>query len=240
MKRRAGLALIELLMAMLILAIIIPALTMAVSSAVRFESRMDAVYQRTSETIAFEDRLKSLLEKAYIKGTPGDTSTYFIFSSTANTGEGTADTLTFTSIGNTPAKPMMSSGDGFEDLNAQFGPQGGIREISLSMVPVGDAGDNEGLFIREQVPADGDPTQGGVEQVLNAKVASIRFEAWDGTQWVGSWDTTSMATPRLPSAVSVYYRFIGEEQERLFVVRLPLSDVTAANPVEYSTGGTAP
>jgi len=240
MRRLRGLSLIELLMAMLILAIMIPALTMAVSSAVRYENRMDEAYQVSSEKVAFEDRLKAIIEKAYIKGTPGDTTTYFVFSSASNTNDETADTLTFTSIGNTPAKPMMASEDSFESLNAVYGPQGGIREVSLSMVPVGNAGDNEGLFIREQVPADTDITQGGIEQVLNANIASVRFEAWDGTQWMTSWDTTTMATPRLPSAVSVYYRFIGEDQERLLVIRLPHSDVTTANPVDYSIGGTTP
>lgn len=241
MRRNSrGLSLIELLMAMLILAIIIPALTMTVSSAVRYESRMDEVYQVSSEKVAFEDRLKAIVEKAYIKGTPGDTTTYFVFSSTSNTSDETADTLTFTSIGNTPSKPMMASEDNFEALNAVYGPQGGVREVSLSMVPVGDAGDNEGLFIREQIPADTDTTQGGIEQVLNANVASVRFEAWDGTQWVTSWDTTTMATPRLPAAISVYYRFIGEDQDRLLVIRLPHSDVTTSNPVDYSTGGVTP
>lgn len=237
-RRSRGLSLIELLIAMLILAIMIPALSFSVSAAVRYESRMDAAYQVSSEKIAFEDRLKALIEKAYIKGTQGDTTTYFVFSSSSNTNDETADTLTFTSIGNTPAKPAMASDDDFESANADFGPQGGLREESLSMVAVGDAGDNEGLFLREQVPADADTTQGGTELVMNADIQSIRFEGWDGTEWMTSWDTTTMTTPRLPAAISVYYKFIGDEDERLLVIRLPHSDVTTDNPVDYSTGSS--
>lgn len=235
-----GLSLIELMIALLVLAIMIPAISMAVSSSIRYEDRMDEAYRVSSEKMAFEDRLKAIVEKAYLKGTQGDTSTYFVFSSTSNTNDETADTLTFTSIGNTPSKPMMSSDSDFETLNSEYGPQGGIHEVSLSMVAVGDAGDNEGLFLREQVPADTDTTQGGKEQVLNANIESIRFEAWDGTEWMTSWDTTTMSTPRLPSAVSVYYKFTGEDEERLVVIRLPHRDVTTENPVDYSTGGTTP
>jgi len=235
-----GLSLVELLMAMLILLIMIPALAATISTSIKYEDRMDAAYQVSSEKVAFEDRLKAIIEKAYIKGTQGDTSTYFVFSSTSNTNDETADTLTFTSIGNTPSKPMMASDKDFETLNADYGPQGGVREEALSMVAVGDAGENQGLFIREQVPADTDTTQGGIERVLNPNIQSIRFEAWDGAQWMTSWDTTTMATPRLPAAVSVYYRFTGEDDERLVVIRLPHSDVTTTNPVDYSTGGTTP
>lgn len=238
-KRTRGLSLVELLMAMLILAIMIPAIAAAVSASIRYESRMDAAYQVSSEKVAFEDRLKAIVEKAYLKGTQGDTSTYFVFSSTSNTNDESADTLTFTTIGDTPAKPAMVSDKDFETLNADYGPLGGLREESLSMVAVGDAGENEGLFLREQIPADTDTTQGGQELVLNANIQSIRFEGWDGTQWMTSWDTTTMTTPRLPSAISIYYRFVGEEEERLLVVRLPHSDVTTDNPVDYSTGSTS-
>jgi len=73
--------------------------------------------------------------------------------------------------------------------------------------------------------------------VLSPDVQSIGFEFYDGTQWVGSWDTTAAGQRRLPAAIRVSYKLTADPNTtHVFVVRLPLSDVTPNNPV--SNGGT--
>jgi hypothetical protein len=120
----------------------------------------------------------------------------------------------------------------FETLNDQYGPQGGVAEIQLSLTPVGQpASSDTGLFLREQRPADSDSSQGGNESLLMPNVTTIQFEFFDGLQWQETWDTITSGSRRIPSAVRVTYQLTGEDQQRFIIVRLPFSDVTPTNPV---------
>jgi hypothetical protein len=79
------------------------------------------------------------------------------------------------------------------------------------------------LFLREQRPADSDPTQGGEESLLNPDLRDIRFEFYDGSDWVDSWDSRNDQKGKLPSAVRVSYVLNSESLQRTFIIRLPLS-----------------
>lgn len=129
-----------------------------------------------------------------------------------------------------------------QTLNTSYGPQGGIDEIAISMTPVGNPGAAPGgLYIREQRPADADYTQGGYERVLNPDIHSIGFEFYDGTQYLGSWDSTANGQRHLPAAVRITYTLNAEPDiQHVFVVALPLSDITPNNPLNGggSTGVT--
>jgi hypothetical protein len=116
----------------------------------------------------------------------------------------------------------------FEQLNMSFGPIVANSEVSFSMIPVGDAGPKNGLFLREQRPADGDPKQGGIESVMNPLVRDIRFEFFDGTNWQTAWDTTGTQKGSLPNAVRVTYLLNGEKQPRSFLVQLALTGAGSA------------
>ncbi|MEI8281679.1 MAG: hypothetical protein WCG75_04675, partial [Armatimonadota bacterium] len=59
----------------------------------------------------------------------------------------------------------------------------------------------------------------------------ISYEFYNGTDWDVSWDTTSMATPRLPAAVRITYRRKNDSADHIFLVRLIHSDATSDNPV---------
>jgi type II secretory pathway pseudopilin PulG len=234
-RTRAGITFIELLVSIAIVAIIIPAVTIAASYGIRYNQRLENSRQTTDNLYSFEDCMREMIEAAYIKGTANDTSTFFMLTTSTNAVDANPDTLTFTTLNYHPSGSFIRSQDDFDQLNRAYGPQGGIKEISFSMTPVGDVDEVEGLFLREQRPADADTTQGGVESLFDGDIQSIRYECWDGIEWITTWDTSTMTTPRLPAAVQVFYKLTGDDNERSFVVRIPLSDVTTDNPITTTT-----
>ncbi|HWD37547.1 MAG TPA: prepilin-type N-terminal cleavage/methylation domain-containing protein [Fimbriimonas sp.] len=146
----------------------------------------------------------------------------------------TPNVMVFTATGLPLAPAYLASNDDFETQNQNFGPQGGPTEVEISQSPVGSSATGKtGLFLRTQVPADNDPTQGGSEQLITPNLSQIGFEFFDGAQWAQSWDSR-LQTPapgRLPAAVRVTYRFTGDTYDHVFVVRIPASDVTYQDPV---------
>jgi prepilin-type N-terminal cleavage/methylation domain-containing protein len=245
--RRRAFTLIELLVTIAIVGILSAAIARAFGAGVDYVERTEARRVEQEGRARFEDQLSALLRRAGLSTDATDTSSYFIASVSGGGGGGTlggnADTIVFNVRGAPLSGAYLASSDDFETRNERFGPQGGTAEIQLSLTPVGEAGDREGLFIREQRPADGDPTQGGLESVFNDEIRSIGFEFWDGQEWQTTWDTQTQQEPRLPAAIRVSYTFEGDDsnQPRVLIVRLPTSDVTADDPVVEGagTGGAA-
>jgi hypothetical protein len=124
-----------------------------------------------------------------------------------------------------------------QTLNNDYGPHGGVVEISISNTPVGDPGQfSSDVYMRVQDPADADYTQGGKEQVFDTNVQKMQFEFFDGLQWDGGWDTTSTGGRHLPAAIRVHYWLKSDpDTENIFVVRIPLSDLTPSNPITNTT-----
>ncbi|MEI7987326.1 MAG: hypothetical protein WCI55_17020, partial [Armatimonadota bacterium] len=143
--------------------------------------------------------------------------------------------LVFSGLSPRIPSELIESTDDFETLNQTFGPEGGMTEYSLSLTPVGNAPVDQALFIRHQTPSDGDPSQGGLESIIDPDIESISYEFYNGTGWDVSWDTTSMNPPRLPAAIRITYRRRNDEVDHYFVVRLIHSDVTVDNPVTQET-----
>ena len=243
MTRRAF-SLVELLMAVAIIGVVSAALAQGFIVGNDFGQHLENARREQSQRLSFEARVRTLLEAAWLSADETDPYSYFVASvggsaaaGGGNTGGGNADTLTFTAS-NLPASSayLTNTGDDFDTLNQDFGPQGGTTEIALTHTAYGEPGDRTGLFIREQRPADGDPTQGGYETVMDADVATIRFEFFDGQQWMTDWDSGVAGQLRLPAAVRVYYTLTDQDTEHAFTVRLPLSDVTPNNPAGVGGG----
>ena len=216
------------------------AVTSAYIAVIDAEEHLRKGREATLAIPRLEDRLADLLHHAYLSPHTADTVTYFIGGDSELQESGSpATTLVFTTV-NTgiPSGLVGDTEVDFETLNDEQGPMGGIEEVGLSTTPVGDAPTQDGLFIREQRPSDGDPTQGGYEKTFAAELTKAEFEFFDGTNWMPSWDTRTMTTvKRLPAAIRVTYQVNGEDQDRTMVVRLPLSDVTPTNPVTEETAG---
>jgi type II secretory pathway pseudopilin PulG len=240
-KGRAGISLLELLVVLVMLGFLTYALVYAFVGGLDFERRQVQRQSEQNPASRVERRITELLTHALLSESATDPTTYFV---AAIEGDGKlgADRITFTTTA--PGLPLATqqSTDTFETQHTQQGPQGGVAEVSLSTIAVGEAGSNTGLFERLQRPADGDATQGGMESVLEPAVTAIGFEFYDGTQWVTDWDTLTSGTRRLPAAVRVSYTLATDntDQTHSFVVPIPTSDVDADNPVtDTASGGTA-
>ncbi len=241
--RGRGFTLIELLVAAVMMGFITLAVTSAYVQGIRYSKHAGEARAAEDARIRFEDRVGALLHSAELTTDPTDRFSYFIgqvgngqTGTAAGNKNNTADTLTFTVIGERLSGAATSSTDDFETVNKNLGPQGGVAEVSLETTPIGDAQNNQGTFIRVQRPADGDPTQGGLETVLDSDVTELGFEFYDGTNWDPTWNTQT-GTRRLPSAVRMTYRINGDDQERIVTYRLPLSNVTPDNPVPTGANG---
>ncbi len=259
-RTRRAITLVEILVAAVMFSIIAVALSRAFYFVVSYELNAPKAREAAENQISFEDRMRGILQSAYLSSTATDNGTYLIgttagqnpnASSTSggltvggqsnvnlNPGQ-TSDGIVLTIAGTgVPQNYMNVTDTDLANLNQQYGPQGGVEEVAISMTPTGDPGDKKGLYVREQRPADSDYTQGGMESLMSADVQSIGFEFYDGTEYLGSWDTTAGASQRrLPAAIRVSYTLSNDpDTTHTFVVRLPLSDVTPTNPV--ANGGT--
>lgn len=233
--RRRGLTLIELMITLAISGVLVMSIAMAFEYGVKFQRLVPQTEARMRAEVRFEQRLRELLEAAYLTADVTDQTAYFLTLSTAGD-LAEPDTLVFTALGSQPTAGYIQSEDDFETLNEIYGPQGGLMEVSLSAVPIGDAPVDAALFVRTQRPSDGDPTQGGMESALMEGIDSVRFLFFDGFEWVDEWDTLALSR-RLPAAVSIIYTFVDDEEEYSLTVRLPHSDVTPENPVLLEVTG---
>lgn len=239
--RRRGLTLLELLISMVMAGIISVAVAEAYGAGVRFRQGQDSSRADAERISRIDDELRRLISGAQVSSSATNNASFFIGSSGNDLpGSGlqlegnTADTLVFTSSGSRLPTQALESQDDFETQNQNHGPVGGVVEYQLGMTAVGDAGTQEGLFLRTQRPADGDSSQGGTERLLEPDVRSITFEFFDGETWQPTWDTDSQqGVRRVPSAVRVTYSLQNDNEQisHVLIVTLPYSDVTVDNPV---------
>jgi hypothetical protein len=233
-----GITLVELLVASVMAGILSLAVVRAFVTGIAYEPRMQTSRDAFDRIARFESGLSKLLREAVLTEDEEDDASFFIagleFGSTAS---GIVDDrLTFTAGGTTVALAALDADEDFQTLNERFGPQGGLAEVSIGLTPVGNPTVTDGLFLRRQRPADGDPSQGGDEILFESDVREISFEFFDGQVWQTTWDTRT-GERRIPAAVRVTYRLENEDDLRTFVVRLPLSDVTPENPVGLGQPG---
>lgn len=253
--RQRGITLIELLLALFVASLVIAAAGSAYVAGGRTAQTLSSGRDVAAKRAAFENGLTDLFEHAFVDPDATNTNTYFLSgdaisssgsasvgatttggSSGANSSSGSNDSIAFTVLGRRLPSTTLASTDDFETNNGKYGALGGVTEVELGTTPVGSpSGGETGLFLREQTPSDADASQGGEETVLSSEVESVSFEFYDGTEWQTSWDTTTMTTRRIPSAVRVTYRFTGESVDHIITFAVPSSDVTPDNPVTTET-----
>lgn len=249
-RAQAGLTLVELLIVMVMTAILAGALSFALGNEVNADRAFETREAAIDHTDTMERQITHLLQGARLSSTAATSqaSTYYTtnsttattyFESTTDSGAGAgqgSNRITFTTTAPGIPMAMMYSTDDFDTQQQEYGPAGGLAEVSLGTYPVGDAGGRNGLFLRIQRPSDADPTQGGMEYDLDPDVTGISFQFWDGLEWDSTWNTstntTSAGYPALPQAVEVTYTLAGDPANTLhtFVVPIPASTITAQSP----------
>ncbi len=221
-------------------AVLIVSSSNAFLAALSYPQRQSAARDTRRRGIEFENRLRSWIENAYLSTVNTDANSYFIGGavSTETTASLNSDgsSLVFTAMRPRLPYELLAQDLDFESMNATYGPETGMTEVSFSLTPFPDAPTDTGLFVRLQTPPDGDPTQGGTESLVDPDITSISFEFWDGSTWQTEWNTQSQQEPRLPAAVRVTYRREQDDQDRVLTVKLRSSDVSSLNPV-FTTGG---
>ena len=240
LSKNRGITFLELIVAFAVTAIILPAIITAFSYGLRYQAGVQVTTAAAAANIRLEEKIRKLISSAMLTSDTTDTNSYFVLTQSSGSQSNLGDSLVFTGFGEAPPGSVLGTAvtDDFQTLNDQAGPQGGLEEVSLSLTAVGDVGDKTGLFLREQRPPDSDPTQGGLESLMDPDVQSLTFECYDGQTWQQSWDTRS-GSRRLPAAVRVTYVLRQDPAtQHVFVVRLPMSDVTSTNPVTTSGGTT--
>ncbi len=226
-----GLTLLELLIVMAMTAILASAIAFAYTGLVDMQRLTAARRAQVNSTGSMEQQVTNLLQCAYLSATATDTTCFF--QGVQDQGSATlgCDRVTFTTTA--PGIPMSSlySTDDFMTQQTNNGPVGGVAEVSLSTTAVGDSGSRAGLFERIQQPSDSDPTQGGMEFVLDPDIDTIGFQFWDGLEWTSVWDTTT-GQRLLPQAVQVNYTLKGDKSDTVhqFIVPLLTSTVSPNNP----------
>lgn len=233
-RRRRGLTLVELLVALALSAILLVAIGYAFTTGIDIDRLHAERRLRARRTDLVDERLRQLIQGAKLRETADDTETTF-FVGLLEGGDDSlgADRLTFTTTAPPVSLVTQASADDFETQNQLQGPEGGLAEVSLGLQPVGAAPEGTGLYERFQRPTDTDPEQGGTESLLSPDIAQIGFQFWDGTQWVTEWDTQNGGERRLPAAVLVRYLLTGDDtgQVRQLMVPVPGSDIDADNPL---------
>lgn len=256
--RRRGITLVELLLALAISVMVMMAAGNAYVIGLRNARDLSRGRDALARRSAFMATLTDLFGHAYVDADTTNANTYFLSgdaiasavttttsgtvsaSGNASSGSGDNTSLVFTVMGRQLPRGLLSSTADFETNNGTYGPVAGVTEVQLGMTATGTPSAGQtGLFLREQAPADTDPSQGGFESVLSPDVESISFEFYDGAQWLTTWDTTTMTPRRLPSAVRVTFRLKDDTEDTIVTFAVPTSDVTTDNPVTQSTTTTA-
>ncbi len=237
-RRQRGLTLIEVLVVVAITGLLTIYAAQSLIAGADYERRIREASSRQRSDVELENDLRTFIESAFLS-LENTQTTFFVGSEgllNQDEGGSNADTLTFTRVGARLSSDALDYDD-FELANEEIGTVGGTEEVTISLSATGSASGKTGLFIRQQNPADGDPSQGGIERVLNANVTSISYEFWDGAAWQTVWDTRTQGTARLPAAVRITYRLSNSETDRIVTLRLRNSDVTQDNPVEQEQIG---
>ena len=217
--KRSGFTLIEAMVASILTAIIVSAISTAFSVTVRHQQRFFEPRNRFENVAYFEDQVKNWIVKATFTN-DANQSTFFVADSVSGDSS-VSDRLVFSVAGNRlTGNALQDEESDFALRNQKLGPVGGVTEVGISMTPVGEPGGQEGLYIRKQTPSDSNHEYGGFESLLSSDVSRFEFEFWDSTAWVATWD--SAVEGRLPAAVKVSYTLLSDpDTDRVFVVRLP-------------------
>lgn len=192
-----GFTLIEIMLALAILATLVALTWGTVSSSFKFRRATLDKFDRYRVVQMAMDRMSREISMAFVTNI-GQIATNDRGEVTYQTAFiGKDDELTFTSLSHVRTREGEAASEQCE-ISYRIESQRGLD---------GDMHDN--LVRREDAPIDDDPEEGGVLYAMLRDVESVRFEYWDPTReiageaWVRQWDAINDHDGQLPSRVRI-------------------------------------
>jgi type II secretory pathway pseudopilin PulG len=203
-KRTGGFTLFEFVVAMAMLAIITPALTLAFTTVISAGGRIDRTSETTSEARAVLSVITRDLENAYLpvpsataQATTDTTDTQtttapkgWLIATDSASGNAPADSISLTTFSGRPSLSVLS-----QNLTPADTPEkmSVYQQVNYSLQPGLNA--DAGVLVRDTASPPGeDSTSATDEEALSDQVLGLNFEYFDGTTWTDTWDTTQPTT----------------------------------------------
>jgi general secretion pathway protein J len=190
-RQSEGFTLIEVLLAMAILAVVVTVIYAVFSTSSANAKRAEAVRDETDLARTLMSRMSDDIANAYCS--TGLSGTFFYGKHEEVETEGDTfrhDSLSLTTLTNW-RKPDSNETD--------------LWEVGYSFEEKSD-GSGYVLVRREkrELSSDAPPLEGGVEYEISDRVAELRVRYYDGTNWSDAWDRRTGCSPsNLPLAVEI-------------------------------------
>lgn len=188
MSRRAGLTLVEILIAFTILSFLAVMIYSVVRATVEVHDEIEAVLNETEPPPAILNIIRQDIESAFL---PDNDRTYFAGTDRSDR-YGPANELDLVSSN---AAVGQADGDADAKLHA-------FNEVGYRLADSPAGGDFLVLYRREDFFVDEEPLRGGTLVELYDRVRTLEFTYWDGKDWQKKWDSRA-AQGKLPLGVRV-------------------------------------
>lgn len=242
-----GFTVTEFLVAMAILGILAPAITLCFRLALEATGRADQRMEASQEIRSVMSIMEEDLRKAFL---PTAGSGWFL--ATDNTqGNQDADSLAFTCLGYRPPYAELLQNPTPEEAQT---PLGDFYSVEY-LFEAGGEGQPGRLLRLELVPAGEDSTDTeslGRQQLLSDRVVSLNFRYYDGSDWLDTWtaavgtaseeSASSESENQLPQAVEITLSFYEGTHLRTLttVVQLEFSGANQSQLGEAPSEGAPP
>ena len=192
--RTLGMSLIEVMIAVTILAIISTLIYSGFVQTTRNKTRVEGQTDRALEVTSALERMARELQSAFVSAQLNQSpSLQVVHTAFVGTDRGSRDRLDFTSFSHQRLYRDAKESD--------------QNELSYFIARDPDRSDRRVLVRREQARIDDDPLKGGTLQVVLHDIETLELEYLDPitTEWVRTWDTQQATGQpnRLPAQVKI-------------------------------------